>query len=175
MIDFPFARHAGRRYDNVMSDPTPAPKSTRSRGPRNERSAGRVVFRPGPTPADPRQYLLLDYGKHWDYPKGHVEPAEDDRTAALREMVEETGISDVRVLPGFAREMTYFFRDRKKRLVRKTVIFFLASTGATDEQVVLSDEHVGFAFLNYDDALRRLTYPAARDMLQHADAYLRTL
>src|SRR5690242_13896895 len=92
--------------------------------PRYERSAGVVMCyeRTGK-----RSYLLLNYGKHWDFPKGHVEKGEDDRAAAIREVFEETGITLSSVLEDFKHEITYFFRDYKtKGLIRKTVVFFLA-------------------------------------------------
>src|SRR5579872_938662 len=95
---------------------------------RHERSAGFVIYRI--TPGGSREYLLLDYGRHWDFPKGHVEKGEDDLTAALRELREETGIVDPEVVPGFHHEVTYFFKDRKKGLVRKVVVFFLGRTSA---------------------------------------------
>jgi 8-oxo-dGTP pyrophosphatase MutT (NUDIX family) len=139
---------------------------------REERSAGVVLFRanPGAAPAGGRVFLLLDYGRYWDYPKGHVEKGEDDLTAALRELQEETGIADARVLPDFRHEITYFFRDRKKGLIRKTVVFFLAQTDSTD--VTLSHEHVGSAFLAFDEALARLSYPNAKGILQAAQDHL---
>ena len=31
-------------------------------------------------------FLLLDYGRYWDYPKGHVEKGEDDLAAGREEM-----------------------------------------------------------------------------------------
>src|SRR5947209_4002652 len=129
--------------------------------PRQERSAGFVVYRL--TPSGP-EYLVLDYGRHWDFPKGHLESGEDDRAAALRELHEETGISDVRVLPDFHREITYFFRDRKKGLIRKTVAFFIGEVGPCD--IVLSREHEGFEFLPFERAVKRVTYPNARQVLK---------
>jgi len=137
---------------------------------RQERSAGFVLFRE--TREGARQYLLLDYGRHWDFPKGHLEKGEDDLSAALREVREETGISDPQVIPDFHREITYFFRDRKKGLIRKTVAFFLGRTEVRDEGIVLSHEHEGFVFVPYDIAMRQTTYANAREVLRLAEEKL---
>jgi bis(5'-nucleosidyl)-tetraphosphatase len=138
---------------------------------RQERSAGVVIFRrDGGADNSPRQYLLLDYGKHWEFPKGHVEAGEDVTDTALRELEEETGITDAALIPGFSHEIEYFFRDRRKRLVHKTVCFLLAQTKSAD--IRLSDEHVGFEFLPYGAALKRLTYANAKSILREAESFL---
>jgi len=136
---------------------------------RRERSAGVVVFRADPAAAGGRVFLLLDYGRFWDYPKGHVEPGEDDRAAALRELAEETGIDDATLIDGFAREIAYFFRG-KRGLIRKEVVFFLARTSR--QRVELSHEHVGFAWLPYEQALERTTYANAKEILRKANDFL---
>ncbi len=137
---------------------------------RQERSAGFVLyFRPPDGGAS--RFLLLDYGKHWDFPKGHVEKGEDDITAARREVREETGISEIRLVPGFHREIIYFFRNRRRDLVRKVVVFFLGEVQTTEVQI--SDEHVGFAFLPLAEAIDRLTYATARQLLELAEEQLR--
>jgi 8-oxo-dGTP pyrophosphatase MutT (NUDIX family) len=136
---------------------------------RVERSAGFLIYRQPTGSAEP-EFLLLDYGRHWDYPKGHVEEGEDDLNAALRELEEETGITKVKVEDGFDHEMTYFFRKPRKGLVKKTVIFFLGRTDA--KKVKLSDEHVAAEFLPFAAALKRVTYPNARKALKSAKAFL---
>jgi 8-oxo-dGTP pyrophosphatase MutT (NUDIX family) len=115
-------------------------------------------------------FLLLDYGKHWDYAKGHVKKGEDDLTAARRELDEETGIADADFDPDFRHEMTYFFRDRKKGLIKKTVAFFLAKTDAT--KATVSHEHVAAEFLPYEKAVERVTYANAKEALRAAKAFL---
>lgn len=40
-------------------------------------------------------YLLISRNGLWDLPKGHQEPGEDIRTTALREVMEETGVSEL--------------------------------------------------------------------------------
>jgi 8-oxo-dGTP pyrophosphatase MutT (NUDIX family) len=135
---------------------------------RNQRSAGFVIFRRGSQ--SEVDYLLLDYGRHWDFTKGHVEKGEDDLMAAIRELKEETGLQGAIPSPGFHHAINYYFRDRKHQLVHKTVVFFLAEVGP--EQIHLSDEHVGYAYLPFDAAMKQLTYASSRELLRLAQAYL---
>jgi 8-oxo-dGTP pyrophosphatase MutT (NUDIX family) len=144
---------------------------------RIERSAGVIVIREtarstgSGQASGRRKYLLLDYGKFWDFPKGHVEKKESDLDAAARELREETGIREIEFINGFAREITYFFRAGPQ-LIRKTVIFFL---GRTDKsRIRVSHEHEGHEWLEYDQAVERLTYASAKDVLRHAHRYLET-
>jgi bis(5'-nucleosidyl)-tetraphosphatase len=56
-------------------------------------SAGVVVVRRAPG-AEPR-YLLLRAYRNWDFPKGEVSPGEAPLQAAVREVAEETGLTDL--------------------------------------------------------------------------------
>ena len=131
---------------------------------KQERSAGFVIHR-RIDGADGR-FLLLDYGRHWDFAKGHVEAGEDDITAARRELQEETGITDIEPVADFCQEISYYFKDRRRELVQKTVIFFLAETRSAT--VVLSAEHVGYAYLRFEAAMHKLSFPNAREVLRLA-------
>jgi len=152
----------------------PAPRKPRKPPAMNkgstthERSAGIIVFRKDPQ--GERLYLLLDYGRYWDYPKGHVEAGEDERAAALRELAEETGIKDVDLMDDFRHEIGYFFRSKGRGLVRKTVVFFLGEVES--DQVQLSHEHVGYEWLKGQEALARVKYPTAKQVMQAALAHL---
>jgi 8-oxo-dGTP pyrophosphatase MutT (NUDIX family) len=131
-----------------------------------EMSAGVILFRRAPEPC----FLLLHYTSgHWDFPKGHIEPGEDARDTARRELKEETGISQVSFLDGFKETIRYFFRQHGVG-VFKVVIFFLAETAQSD--VTLSHEHIGFDWLPYEAALARLTFKNARELLTKAHDYL---
>src|SRR5450432_4086896 len=102
---------------------------------RQERSAGFVIFHQDASAANAGEgveFLLLDYGRHWDFVKGHVEAGEDDMAAAIRELKEETGLSSPHLVAGFRREVTYYFRHKRHGLVRKTVVFFLARVETRD-------------------------------------------
>ncbi|MDB5302965.1 MAG: pyrophosphohydrolase [Phycisphaerales bacterium] len=141
---------------------------------REERSAGFIIFfRPSAgAPTRKPEFLLLDYGRHWDFAKGHLEAGEDDLTAARRELLEETGIAHPRVVPGFHQEITYYFRHKRRGLIRKTVIFFLAEAPSRD--VTISEEHTAYDFLPYEAAMKKLTYPTAKQVLRAAWEYLRS-
>lgn len=138
--------------------------------PRQERSAGFILFRNDSAAPGGRLYLLLDYGRHWDYAKGHVEKGESDLDAAIRELKEETGIKAPKVVEGFSHEIEYFFRSSKHGLIRKSVVFFLGQTNARD--VILSEEHIAYEYLDYDSAMKRLTYANARETLRKAQEFL---
>src|SRR6266850_1072577 len=127
-----------------------------------ERSAGVIVFRKGE--GGEKLYLLLDYGKYWDFPKGHIEAGEDERATALRELSEETGIRDVELMDDFRHEIVYFFRPPGRWLVRKTVVFFIGEVES--EEVTISHEHVGYEWLKGEDALARVKYPTAKQVMR---------
>ena len=130
-----------------------------------EISAGVILFRS----QQEREYLLLDYGSHWDFPKGHIEAGEDPQITAARELQEETGIRDARFVPGFKEGMRYFYRKAGEGML-KVVVYFLAETPSGN--VTLSDEHSGYLWLAYEAALNRLTFKNARDLLTKAHTFL---
>ena len=131
----------------------------------HERSAGVIIYRTDDDAG--RLYLIMQYAEgHWDFAKGKKEIGEDDMQTALREVREETGISDVVICKGFSREIRYEFEYEGMR-IHKTVIFFAGSTNTSD--ISLSDEHQKYAWLAYEDAMSAITYPAARNVLADAE------
>ena len=139
---------------------------------REERSAGFLIFhrKPGVAPPGDVRFLLLNSGRHWDFAKGHVEGDETANEAAVRELREETGIREVTPVAGFEQDIVYFFRSGRKGLIRKTVTFFLAEVSKPD--VILSEEHVGYEYLPYEQAVKRATFAAAKELLRAAYTHL---
>jgi len=136
---------------------------------KQERSAGVIVFRR--SPQNKIEFLLLNSGRFWGFPKGHLEKGESDADAALRELREETGISDAQLIPGFAQEIRYFYRGGKN-LIDKTVVFFIAETQARSVQ--LSDEHVDYKFLAFEQGKQRLAHANSRRLIEMADKFLQS-
>jgi 8-oxo-dGTP pyrophosphatase MutT (NUDIX family) len=132
-----------------------------------EVSAGVILFRHQAR----REYLILDYGSHWDFPKGHIESGEDPVVTARRELTEETGIRDARFVAGYKERMRYYYR-RAGEQMHKVVIYFLAETAGED--VTLSHEHCGYAWVSYEEGLQRLTFKTAKDLLTKAQKFLET-
>jgi bis(5'-nucleosidyl)-tetraphosphatase len=138
-----------------------------------ERSAGAVIYR---VEGDKIYYLLLFYcQKHWDFPKGHLENNETDEQAAKREVGEETGLIDIRLIHGFKQEIKYYFRGKnkegQKHLISKVVAFFLAETKT--KEVKISAEHESFEWLEYLEALERVTFKNSKNILARADKFLK--
>jgi bis(5'-nucleosidyl)-tetraphosphatase len=132
---------------------------------KKEKSAGAIVFRK----RKEIQYLLLHYeAGHWDFPKGNIEKGETEQQTLKREIKEETGISDITIIPGFQESFQYYYKLRD--LIKKEVVFYLARTDA--EEVKISFEHVGFVWLSYDKAKNKLTYKNAKEILEKADKFL---
>lgn len=147
-----------------------------------EKSVGAVVYRRSDGAV---MYLLLHYPSgHWDFSKGHVEKGEKDEETLRREILEETGISDLAVVSNFSAQIRYFYRageeEKQKRKktgksanVMKKVVYCLAETKA--KNIKISPEHIGFEWLGYKDALARITYKNGKTVLQKADKHLKSV
>tara|TARA_B110000438_G_scaffold171452_1_gene163827 strand:- start:5 stop:409 length:405 start_codon:yes stop_codon:yes gene_type:complete len=125
---------------------------------KEEVSAGVILFN------EDEEFLLLNYpSKHWDFVKGKMEKDETPHETALRETKEETGISDVEFIDGFKEEIEYYFYANNQE-IHKKVIFFLGKTKTTD--IILSHEHLDFIWLDFDNALEKITYKNAKNLLK---------
>jgi 8-oxo-dGTP pyrophosphatase MutT (NUDIX family) len=134
----------------------------------HEKSCGAVVFYKN----DKVDFLLLQYAAgHWDFVKGNVESNESETDTVLRELKEETGIVASKTIEGFRERIQYFYR-RQGETIQKEVVFYLIQVDT--EKVKLSFEHVGYAWLDYQHALEKLTFKNAKDVLQKAHAFLQT-
>ena len=132
--------------------------------PRSPRlSAGVVVVR---ETAEGWRFLLLRAFSHWDFPKGMVEPDEDPRAAAVREVREESLIDDLSFAWGDSSTRTGPYSRGK------VAQYFIASTPTA--QVTLSvnvelgrPEHSEYRWVDYEEALR-IVSPRVRPVVQWA-------
>ena len=128
-----------------------------------EVSAGAIIVRKSPSG---REFLILHYELgHWDFTKGHIEKGEDERETVRREVAEETGITDIMFVEGFRETIKYFFKWKGKGIF-KIVIFYLVET--SQKEVKLSHEHIGYEWLSFGNAMKRLKFKNSRTILEKA-------
>ncbi|HXE61245.1 MAG TPA: NUDIX hydrolase [Gemmatimonadaceae bacterium] len=129
-----------------------------------ETSAGGVVYRM--VDGVPLFLLIRDAYQNWGFPKGHVERDEGIESAALREVEEETGLHTL-TLRAPINTIDWYFRFRG-RLVHKICHFFLmeSATAATSPQ--MEEGITACKWLALDEALERVSYANARDVLKRA-------
>ena len=148
-----------------------------------EKSAGAIIFYRG----NPIEYLLLHYPSgsrtkkdYWDLPKGHIEKDEEEEDTVRREVREETGLDNIKIIEGFKESIKYFFKSapyqskhgtgQEVKTIFKTVVFYLAETKT--KKVKISFEHIGYQWLPYEKALGQLKFKNAKDILKKANKYL---
>ena len=112
-------------------------------------SAGAIVFR-GDT------VLMIRVGSRWSFPKGHLEPGETAKQAAVRETKEETGISaelltDVPIAVPSARP-----EDRRR-------VWFFPARYLEGERKPQLDEISEAAWVKVQDAAERITFAPDRE------------
>ena len=112
------------------------------------RAAGAVVFRRSERGI---RLLVLRAYQNWDFPKGLVEPGEDDLAAARREVEEETGLAN----------LAYPFGDQHKDTVpysgNKVARYYVAETDAEKIELPVSPElgrpeHHEYRWVSFDEA-----------------------
>jgi bis(5'-nucleosidyl)-tetraphosphatase len=132
-----------------------------------ERSAGAVVYR---DTSRGRVYLLLQNAGRWDFPKGGMEKGESELQTVLREVEEETGLNDIRIVPGFRKVIEYFYR-RDGKNVHKQVVYLLASTA--NERVKISFEHQGYGWFPYHEAMKKASYNNSKVTMTEAERFIK--
>jgi 8-oxo-dGTP pyrophosphatase MutT (NUDIX family) len=129
-----------------------------------QESAGGVVVRR--IDGDVHVLLIRDPYKNWGLPKGHLEGHETPASAAIREVIEETGLSEL-VLGPRIDQIDWYFRLRGT-LVHKYCTFFLISSPAGEAVPEESEGITECVWLPLDQALERITYENAGAVLETA-------
>jgi 8-oxo-dGTP pyrophosphatase MutT (NUDIX family) len=124
------------------------------------------------TPGQPARFLLVQHvAGHWAFPKGHPEEDETPIEAALRELAEETGITQVDLTEAPAFEEHYEFTKRSGKRVMKTVLHYVGHV--TNDHVVLQDgELSAYAWGDAAETRKRLTFDEGRALLDEVLCWL---
>ena len=131
---------------------------------RHEYSAGAVVY--CKIDGVPHYVIIQEASGYWGLPKGHIEAGENDKEAALREILEETGIQG-KLVPGPAEHVHYYIG---KNIV-KHVVYFLVSY--ENQEVHYHEGELRNAkLLPFEEAMKQLTYRSVKVILKKVHAYL---
>ncbi len=107
-------------------------------------------------------------GEVWVLPKGHVELEKNERIseAARREVEEEAGVKDLSVKDQLG--VTRFTFQAEDALVRKTVHYFLMTTGQKTLVPQAEEAFLEAAWFPIDLAVKNLEYDTDQDIVLKA-------
>ena len=135
-------------------------------------SAGGVVFqRPAPDApvADVRILLLQHEAGKWMLPKGTIEAGETPEAVALREVAEETGLHNVRIVRDLGEERYLFFWKSEDTYYDKTVHYYLMEyLGGEEARPQREEGFVRCDWVPLSEALERIKYKETREVVRRA-------
>jgi 8-oxo-dGTP pyrophosphatase MutT (NUDIX family) len=97
-----------------------------------ETTSGGIIFRHNEKTKQLEILLIQDAKRRWTIPKGHVEPNEEPKQTAEREIQEETGLQEMKVYNWLGK--VHFRYRRAHTLVLMTMhIYLVQGLGDTDK------------------------------------------
>lgn len=121
-----------------------------------EPTAGGIVFRRNQRSGNVEFLLIQDAKNRWTIPKGHFEEGEDPKTAAEREIREETGLQEMDVFY-FLGRINFRYRRVSSLVLMTTDIFLVKAKGNTDA-IQPEDWMNGCKWWSAKDALEKIEY-----------------
>lgn len=97
----------------------------------HETTSGGIVFRRNAKTNQVEVLLIQDAKNRWTIPKGHVEPGEEPRGTAEREIREETGLKNMKVL-NWLGKVNFRYRRNQTLVLMTMHIYLVQGLGDTD-------------------------------------------
>ncbi len=101
----------------------------------------------------------------WIFPKGHAEDGETSEVAALRELEEETGVTDVMLKNTEPIIVSYSFTHEDVR-IEKTVEYFIGVCSSKNTHISQPHEIKELHWCSFEEAKELLTHQNSRDVLE---------
>lgn len=121
-----------------------------------EPTAGGVIFRRGAKTKEVEILLIQDAKNRWTIPKGHIEEGENAKQTAEREIREETGLQEMKVL-NWLGKINFRYRRQQSLVLMTTEIFLVQALGDTDN-LKPEDWMNGIKWFSTADALDKIEY-----------------
>lgn len=96
-----------------------------------EPTSGGVIFRRNSKTNEIEILLIQDAKDRWTIPKGHIEEGESAKETAEREIREETGLAEMKVL-NWLGKINFRYRRASSLVLMTTEIFLVQALGDTD-------------------------------------------
>jgi bis(5'-nucleosidyl)-tetraphosphatase len=120
-----------------------------------------------------RILLVQHVEEHWAFPKGRVEDGETEIETARRELEEETGITEVEILPESVFVDTYKC-EKNGVSVNKSVNYYIGRV-VSDNVNIQKEEVRDFAWLSFHEARERITFESTKEVFDRAVRFLRDI
>jgi ADP-ribose pyrophosphatase YjhB (NUDIX family) len=121
-----------------------------------ETTSGGIVFRRSASSKAIEVLLIRDAKNRWTVPKGHVEPGEEPKATAEREIREETGLQEMKVYSWLGK-VNFRYR-RSHTLVLMTMHIYLVE-GLGDTNTLKPEEWLtDIKWLAATDAVDKIAY-----------------
>lgn len=101
----------------------------------------------------------------WTFPKGHIEKNEDPKTAALREVLEETGV-ECKIIDEKEFYISKYTFYREKTFIHKTVRWYLMEPVKIIGKILTPSEINDVRWVGFDDALKLVSYQSDKKMIE---------
>jgi 8-oxo-dGTP pyrophosphatase MutT (NUDIX family) len=98
----------------------------------HETTAGGVIFRRDKTTNKLEILLIQDAKDRWTIPKGHVEPNEEPKQTAEREIREETGLQEMKVF-NWLGKVSFRYRRGQTLVLMTMHIYLVQALGDTNK------------------------------------------
>lgn len=110
-----------------------------------QKAAGGIV-------CTPQSILAIERLNKWDLPKGHVEPGETDPEAAIREVQEETGLQQLKIIADAGFTYHIFQQYNSTELVLKQTHWYTMRNMANSPLIPQTEENITqVAWINKKD------------------------
>ncbi len=97
-----------------------------------ETTSGGIVFRRDAKTKAVQILLMQDAKNRWTIPKGHVEPGEEPKQTAEREIREETGLQEMKV-HSWLGKVNFRYRRNRTLVLMTMHIYLVEGLGNTDK------------------------------------------
>ncbi len=121
-----------------------------------EPTSGGIVFRRNPKSKEIEILLIQDAKNRWTIPKGHIEEGESAKDTAEREIREETGLQEMKVL-NWLGKINFRYRRQSSLVLMTTEIFLVQALGKTDD-LKPEDWMNGIKWFPATEALDKIEY-----------------